>query len=71
MRNVFILGMHRSGTSAVAGALAANGFYAGERLLPADPGYNDIGFFEHEDVVAISCPKIVLAHLQLSLRRLK
>ena len=53
MRNVFILGMHRSGTSAVAGALAANGFYAGERLLPADPGFNDTGFFEHEDIVAI------------------
>jgi hypothetical protein len=53
VRNIFVLGMHRSGTSAVTGALAANGFYAGERLLPADPGFNDTGFFEHEAVVAI------------------
>ena len=45
--------MHRTGTSAVSGALAACGFYPGQDLLPADPGYNDKGFFESRPVVEI------------------
>ena len=53
MSNLFVLGMHRSGTSALAGALAACGFYLGRELLPPDPGFNDKGFFESEAVVAI------------------
>ena len=30
MRNIVILGMHRSGTSMVAGALSAGGVYVGD-----------------------------------------
>lgn len=48
-----ILGMHRSGTSALAGALAHAGIDAGPHLLPADPLVNARGFWEHADVVAI------------------
>ena len=55
MRNVVILGMHRSGTSMVAEALASGGIYVGE---PADllQGQEDNphGFWEREDVVALN-----------------
>lgn len=49
---VLVLGMHRSGTSAVAGALAAAGFHLGsdEHLAPGLP-QNPAGFFEHSAVV--------------------
>ncbi|HTW06163.1 MAG TPA: hypothetical protein VME46_01545 [Acidimicrobiales bacterium] len=52
---VVVLGMHRSGTSAVAGFLAKSGFYAGEdsELLPAAED-NPKGFFEREDVNALN-----------------
>jgi glycosyltransferase involved in cell wall biosynthesis len=50
---VLVLGMHRSGTSAVAGALAAAGFHLGsdEDLAPGLP-QNPQGFFEHAGIVA-------------------
>jgi GT2 family glycosyltransferase len=52
MRNIVILGMHRSGTSMVAGALAAAGVYAGEDAdLLADQQDNPHGFWERRDVV--------------------
>jgi len=49
---LLVLGMHRSGTSAVTGALARLGLHLGESLVPAaadNPG----GYFEHSDVVAL------------------
>jgi glycosyltransferase involved in cell wall biosynthesis len=46
---VLVLGMHRSGTSALAGALGHLGVALGERLLPAT-AFNPRGYFEHEDV---------------------
>lgn len=52
---VVILGMHRSGTSAVAGFLAKAGFFAGgetELLAPAED--NPKGFFERADVNALN-----------------
>ena len=52
---VAILGMHRSGTSAVAGFLARAGYYAGsdeELLAPAED--NPKGFFERQDVNALN-----------------
>ena len=51
MAGVVILGMHRSGTSAVAGFLAQAGFFAGEEsdLLEAAED-NPKGFFERTDV---------------------
>lgn len=48
---IVVLGMHRSGTSAVAGYLAKAGFFAGDDtdLLPAAED-NPRGFFERTDV---------------------
>jgi len=55
MRNVIILGMHRSGTSMVAGALASVGLYAGEsEELLADQQDNPHGFWERRDVVSLN-----------------
>ena len=54
MRNVIILGMHRSGTSLVAGALASAGVYVGEPGdLLAEQLDNPRGFSERSDVVAL------------------
>jgi hypothetical protein len=52
---VAILGMHRSGTSAVAGFLAKAGFFAGDEadLLEAAED-NPRGFFERTDVNALN-----------------
>jgi len=52
---VAILGMHRSGTSAIAGFLAKAGYYAGtdEELLPPAAD-NPKGFFERSDVNAFN-----------------
>jgi hypothetical protein len=50
-----ILGMHRSGTSAVAGYLAKAGFFAGEESdLLAAAEDNPKGFFERTDVNALN-----------------
>jgi len=49
---ILIVGMHRSGTSALAGVLGKLGVPLGDRLLePA--GDNPKGYWEHEDVVAV------------------
>ena len=54
MRNVVILGMHRSGTSMVAEALASAGVYVGEpQDLLLGKEDNPHGFWEREDVVAL------------------
>lgn len=44
---LFVLGMHRSGTSALAGALHRLGVPLGRELIPADPDVNARGFWEH------------------------
>lgn len=50
---ILVTGMHRSGTSATAGALCAAGVELGEELLP--PGSdNPKGYFESERAVAIN-----------------
>ena len=55
MRNVVILGMHRSGTSMVAEALAAGGIFVGEpQDLLQGREDNPHGFWEREDVVALN-----------------
>jgi len=46
---VLVMGMHRSGTSAVAGALALAGVDLGSNLTPPREE-NPRGFFEHDDV---------------------
>lgn len=49
---ILVVGMHRSGTSATAGALELCGVALGSELLP--PGEdNPKGYFEHERAVAI------------------
>jgi hypothetical protein len=52
---VVVLGMHRSGTSAVAGLLTKAGFFAGndDELLPAAED-NPTGFFERLDINALN-----------------
>ena len=49
-RAVVVLGMHRSGTSAVAGCLHRLGVDFGPRLMPATED-NARGYFEHVDIV--------------------
>lgn len=46
---VLILGMHRSGTSALAGSLALMGVHLGAQLVPPGPD-NPKGFFEHDAI---------------------
>lgn len=49
---LLVLGMHRSGTSALAGILSNLGIDLGHRLMPASPD-NPKGYFEHQDIVAV------------------
>jgi hypothetical protein len=49
-RAILVLGMHRSGTSAVAGSLHRLGVDFGPRLMPPTPD-NVRGYFEHIDIV--------------------
>ncbi|HJU20026.1 MAG TPA: glycosyltransferase [Stellaceae bacterium] len=48
---VIVLGMHRSGTSALAGLLRHLGVALGDRLMAASPD-NPRGYWEHLDIVA-------------------
>lgn len=49
---LLILGMHRSGTSAITGVLHPLGVQLGSRLFAPQAGVNEKGFWEHSDVVA-------------------
>lgn len=49
---VIVLGMHRSGTSALAGTLHHLGVDLGDRLMDASPD-NPRGYWEHRDIVAV------------------
>lgn len=48
---VLVLGMHRSGTSALTRVLNLLGVELGDDLLPAASGNNETGFWEHQAVV--------------------
>ncbi len=50
---VIVLGMHRSGTSALTGALSLAGFDLGRDILPGDPS-NPRGHFENEHIVRLN-----------------
>lgn len=50
-RGIIVLGMHRSGTSAMAGVLSLLGIDLGTRLLEAQKEVNPKGFWEHAAVV--------------------
>ncbi len=49
-----VLGMHRSGTSAIAGLLEQLGVFMGARLFGPQKGVNEKGFFENSKLVAIN-----------------
>ncbi|WP_279485866.1 sulfotransferase family protein [Aeromonas veronii] len=53
-RWVFVLGMHRSGTSAVAGAIATSGICFGQTFIDLQGDVNEKGFWEHAELVAIN-----------------
>ena len=52
LRCIVVLGMHRSGTSALTGLLVALGCHAGRHLLPSNE-FNAHGYFECSDIVAV------------------
>lgn len=51
---VVVLGMHRSGTSAVTRSLQALGVALGDRIMPAAEGNNAKGFWEDIDLNALN-----------------
>jgi hypothetical protein len=51
---VVVLGMHRSGTSAITRGLLVMGVRLGDRLLPAVKGENDKGHWEDVDLNALN-----------------
>ena len=67
-RPVVVLGMFRSGTSIVSGALAELGYFFGNEqdFFPADE-YNQTGYWELRDLMAVN--RRALAALRLSYHR--
>ncbi|MFJ1252790.1 hypothetical protein [Cupriavidus sp. CuC1] len=61
MNAIIILGMHRSGTSALAGVLDLMGVDAGDNLLPPVKGDNPKGYWENSAIVA--CHDALLARI--------
>ena len=51
--SVIVLGMHRSGTSALAGLLHELGLAMGPSLMSGRADENEKGFWEHEKIVSI------------------
>jgi len=51
---ILVLGMHRSGTSALSGALHLLGVPLGDSLIAADPVLNAKGYWEHSDITDIN-----------------
>ncbi len=49
-----VLGMHRSGTSALTGVCRLLGLELGGPLVPPSPGDNDRGFWERQDIVDLN-----------------
>jgi hypothetical protein len=50
---ILVLGMHRSGTSALTGVLSLCGVYPSPQLLPSITDVNPKGFWEHAEVVSV------------------
>ena len=48
---IVVIGMHRSGTSAITKSLECAGVDLGNKLMPPGPNENDLGFFEDIDIV--------------------
>lgn len=51
---IVVLGMHRSGTSAITRALSVMGVELGDRLMPAAEGNNEKGFWEDMDINSLN-----------------
>ena len=51
---IVVVGMHRSGTSAVSGVLDELGVFMGRNLFAPQKGVNEKGFFENAKVVDIN-----------------
>lgn len=62
-RLIVVLGMHRSGTSAVTRGLRALGVSLGDNLLPAMSEVNDKGFWEDRDFLALDVELLELSGL--------
>ena len=50
-RVIVVLGMHRSGTSALAGTFSQLGLNLGDELMPGTADANPKGYFEHVRIV--------------------
>jgi hypothetical protein len=50
---IIVLGMHRSGTSALAAVISMLGITPGSKLLQPVAEVNPLGFWEHQDIVAL------------------
>ncbi|MBD9501711.1 HAD family hydrolase [Pseudomonas sp. PDM23] len=53
-RAIVVLGMHRSGTSAIARGLTTLGVELGDNLMPAAQSNNERGFWEDQEIVDIN-----------------
>jgi hypothetical protein len=51
---IIVLGMHRSGTSAISGVFSHLGVLMGKKLFKAQKGVNEKGFFENSLVVQLN-----------------
>ena len=51
---VIVVGMHRSGTSAVSGMLSSLGVFMGKKLFSAQKGVNEKGFYENSAIVDLN-----------------
>ena len=67
-RIVCVLGMHRSGTSALSKLITQLGFQAGDNLIPADED-NEEGYFEDIDIYRLN--QDILSFLYLSWDRVE
>lgn len=54
-----VLGMHRSGTSAIARGLQVVGVELGDCLVPPEAGNNDKGFWEDSEICALNIDMLV------------
>lgn len=51
---VIVVGMHRSGTSAISGLLSSLGVFMGKNLFSAQKGVNEKGFYENSAIVNLN-----------------
>lgn len=63
-RIIVVLGMHRSGTSAIMKAIETLGVSLGENLMVAAKGNNEKGFFEDVDIYALNEQMLSALHNQ-------